>query len=99
MRKVDPAGFENCRLELVNTLFNCATIEAIPPEKLTPITGLFGFAPKFDSGSASGSSTRTTVTWRWVLVAVSVKAKLLLFPGNTLEISRSNPTSAARAQG
>src|SRR6478735_4865013 len=47
-RKTEPEGFENCRLAAPRTLFNCATTDAIPPEKLTPITGLFGLAPKFD---------------------------------------------------
>src|SRR5450755_3108355 len=61
-RRVEPAGFENCRLAVPRALFSCATTEAIPPVKLTPITGLFGFAPAFDKGSARGSSTRTIET-------------------------------------
>src|SRR5580704_9053167 len=49
---------ENCRL-LPNARFSCDTTEAMPAEKLTPITGLLGSG--FGSGNAAGSSTRTTV--------------------------------------
>src|ERR1700733_13961386 len=70
---VEPDGLENCRLELLpSAAFNCATTDAIPPEKLTPITGLLGLPPVFDNGSAVGSLTSTTVTLCWVPVAVSV---------------------------
>jgi hypothetical protein len=60
-RKVDPEGFENCRLAVVpSAAFNCATTELMPPEKSTPRTSSFGssVAP-LPSGSTDGSSTRT----------------------------------------
>ncbi len=58
---VEPDGFENCRLLLPSAAFNCETIDAIPPEKLTPIC--FGFAlGAFCSGSAAGSVTLTIET-------------------------------------
>ena len=71
-RNVEPAGLENCRLVLPTAAVICATIEAIPPWKLTPITLSLGLAAVLGSGSAVGSSTRTIVIWCGVLVAVSV---------------------------
>src|SRR5580700_3614749 len=49
---------ENCRL-LPSARLSCDTTEAVPAEKLTPITGLLGSG--LGSGNAAGSSTRTTV--------------------------------------
>ena len=57
-RNVEPDGFENCRPLPPSAAFNCETTDAIPPEKLTPIT--FGLAfGAFFTGSADGSVTLT----------------------------------------
>ncbi|MBA7715871.1 hypothetical protein ES703_124929 [subsurface metagenome] len=71
-RNVLPAGLENCRLVFPTAAVICATIEAMPPVKLTPITLSLALAAVLGSGSAVGSSTRTMVIWCGVLVAVSV---------------------------
>src|SRR5579883_1404449 len=71
---------ENCRWSGPSAVFNCERIDAIPPEKLTPITS--GVAPgAFGSGSAAGSSTRTICNCCWRPVALLVNVRLIVLPG------------------
>ena len=54
--RVEPDGLENCRLLVPSAAFSCETIEAMPPEKLIPISCSDCAPGAFCSGSAVGSS-------------------------------------------
>ena len=70
---VEPDGLENCRLAPPSAAFNCETIEAMPPETLTPITAVLGLVLEgVGNGSTEEVPTATICSCCCVLVAVLV---------------------------